>query len=152
MRHVEDVVGQFDAVLCWWQSFGYFDEVTNLDVLRQLGTKLGGGGRLLLDIYQRRYWSDNQGQTEVQRSGVWVHVENRMTGNRLTSQLRYGNGAAPDEFEWQLYDLEEIASAAESIGLRLILACSECDANALVTSESSSMQLVFEKARNSTTL
>ena len=33
MRDVEKVPGEFDAVLCWWQSFGYFDDATNADVL-----------------------------------------------------------------------------------------------------------------------
>lgn len=62
MRHIREAPGAFDVVLCWWQSFGYFDEATNADVLRQICSKLRGGGRLLSDIYQRRYWEQNQGQ------------------------------------------------------------------------------------------
>lgn len=146
MRRTEDVDGQFDTVLCWWQSFGYFDSATNMDVLRQMATKLKTGGRLLLDLYQLRYWRQNQGHTQVQRNGVTVLVDNCVMRNRLTSRLQYGNGMTPDVFEWQLYDLDEIASAANSIGMRLILACTGCNSSAPVTKNSQSMQLVFEKA------
>ena len=41
--------GEFDAVLCWWNSFGYFDDPGNADFLRAVFRALKPGGRFLLD-------------------------------------------------------------------------------------------------------
>jgi SAM-dependent methyltransferase len=43
------VDGPFDAVVCWFTSFGYFDDETNLDVLRGFRRVLRPGGRLLVE-------------------------------------------------------------------------------------------------------
>ena len=50
MRQLGEVPGQFDGVLSLWQSFGYFDEATNRDVLRQMSEKLREGGRLPVNM------------------------------------------------------------------------------------------------------
>lgn len=41
---------EFDAVLNWFTSFGYFDRATNDAVLRSFGRALRPGGRLLLEL------------------------------------------------------------------------------------------------------
>lgn len=144
MRDVAELQGQFDAVLCWWQSFGYFGEETNRSVLEQLSRKLRPGGRLLLDIYNRDFWSHPQGTQDVERGGVTIKVTNKLTGNRLESHLDYGEGRS-DTFEWQLYTLGEIWTLASTFNLRSRLSCAECNEAKAVTAESASMQLVFEK-------
>jgi SAM-dependent methyltransferase len=45
LRFVED----FDAAVCWGNSFGYFDDVGNAAMLRSLARALKPGGRLVLD-------------------------------------------------------------------------------------------------------
>ena len=40
---------EFDAVLCFWNSFGYFDDDGNADFLRAMSRSLKPGGRLFLD-------------------------------------------------------------------------------------------------------
>lgn len=40
---------EFDAVLCVWNSFGYFDEDGNAEFLRAVSRALKPGGRFLLD-------------------------------------------------------------------------------------------------------
>jgi SAM-dependent methyltransferase len=40
---------KFDAALCWWSSFGYFDEAGNLDFLKAVAKSLKPGAPLLLD-------------------------------------------------------------------------------------------------------
>jgi len=43
------VDGPFDAVVCWFTSFGYFDDDQNLEVLREFRRVLRPGGRLLVE-------------------------------------------------------------------------------------------------------
>ncbi len=45
--------GQFDAVLCWGTTFGYFDDDGNKEVVQRLLEALKPGGLLLLDIVNR---------------------------------------------------------------------------------------------------
>ena len=58
--------GAFDAVSCYFGSFGYFDDDGNQTFLRAAATNLRGGGRLLIEghiaetllpIYRERDWS-----------------------------------------------------------------------------------------------
>ena len=41
--------GQFDGVVCWFTSFGYFDDDDNRRVLDEFRRVLAGGGRLLIE-------------------------------------------------------------------------------------------------------
>jgi SAM-dependent methyltransferase len=50
MRALEEE-GAFDAVLLLSGSFGFFDDATNLDVLRRMARALRPGGRLLIDVF-----------------------------------------------------------------------------------------------------
>lgn len=40
--------GPFDAVVCWFTSFGYFDDDDNRKVLDEFAQVLRPGGRLLM--------------------------------------------------------------------------------------------------------
>jgi SAM-dependent methyltransferase len=60
----------FDAVVMLSGSFGFFDDATNLDVLRRIARALQPGGRLLVDVFDpaqmvvrppRRTWSEYGG-------------------------------------------------------------------------------------------
>jgi SAM-dependent methyltransferase len=44
------VEGPFDAALCFWGSFGYFDDAGNLAQARTVARALRSGGRFLLDV------------------------------------------------------------------------------------------------------
>ena len=43
------VTGTFDAVICWFTSFGYFDDTENKRVLAELHRVLRPGGSVLVD-------------------------------------------------------------------------------------------------------
>ncbi|MGH9139161.1 MAG: SAM-dependent methyltransferase [Acidimicrobiales bacterium] len=47
------VDGPFDAVVCWFTSFGYFDDDGNRTVLSEFRRVLRPGGRLLIETHNR---------------------------------------------------------------------------------------------------
>jgi cyclopropane fatty-acyl-phospholipid synthase-like methyltransferase len=64
MRKIE-WKNKFDAVICWWGSFGYFDEKGNRDFVKAVSTSLKKRGRFIIDThiietllpkYQPRSW------------------------------------------------------------------------------------------------
>jgi SAM-dependent methyltransferase len=145
MRDLSSVPGTFDAVLNLWQSFGYFNEATNTQVLCQVYDKLTLGGRFILDIYHRGFFEAHQGERTFERDGHTITETKHIKGNRLTVTLDYGSGVPPDVFDWQLYTPEEITALAEGIGFRALVACSWYDESVPATPNEARMQLVLEK-------
>ncbi len=145
MRDLGLIDESFDAIILLWQSFGYFDEVTNEKILGMISQKLNRQGRFVLDIYNRAYWENNQGHKRFERKGIQINATNTMVGNRLTSYLEYDGGKHSESFEWQLYFVDEIISLAEKYNLKCLRSCVESDENKPVSKEKSQMQLVFEK-------
>ncbi len=87
---------RFDLALCWWGSFGYFDEEGNRRQLRALARALKPGGVLAMDLHSpetifpsfaRQQWSE--------RGGVI-----------LTNQTRYDALAGRVETDWTLFPKE----------------------------------------------
>jgi hypothetical protein len=143
MRQLGKLPGQFEAVLSLWQSFGYFDGETNRDILRQVSQKLKPKSRFILDIYQRDFFEAHQGSRQFEREGLLITSTNRMSGNRLTAELDYGN--SQDTFEWQLYSPDEICRLAAGFGLACLLVCTDYDEQKPITIDKPRMQLVFER-------
>ncbi|HJZ48545.1 MAG TPA: class I SAM-dependent methyltransferase [Roseiflexaceae bacterium] len=144
LRRLAELTGTFDAVVCLWQSFGYFGAATNLDVLRQISGKLRAGGRLVLDIYHRGFFERNQGTRRFERDGRTVSETKRMDGDRLTVTLDYGPDRPPDTYAWQLFTPEKIAAVARQCGFELVIACACFDEATPASTEAPRMQLVFE--------
>lgn len=144
MRKLADLPFSFDAAICLWQSFGYFDEATNRHVLAQLTQKIRSKGRLILDLYHREFFEVHQGTQRFTRQGIDVIVTNIMHGGRLTSFLQYSNGKS-DNFEWQLYTPDEVIALAGDLGFTCLVACTNFDEAQPASAESTRMQLVFEQ-------
>jgi SAM-dependent methyltransferase len=145
MHDLAALPGTFDAVVSLWQSFGYFDEAANADVLRQIARKLALRGRLVLDIYHRIFFERNQGERRFSIDGRTIVERKSMPGSRLTVSLDYGPEAGGDTFEWQLYTPDEIQSLAAQFGFTCLLACSGFDERQAASPDVPRMQLVFEK-------
>jgi SAM-dependent methyltransferase len=143
MRHLAALTGPFDAVICLWQSFGYFDPPSNADVLNQISRLLRPDGRFILDIYHRFFFETRQGQLVTQRAGQNVTITNTLEGDRLIAQLDYADGR--ELFNWQLFTPEELCALAASSGLRCRLACTLFDEAQAASPTQARMQLVFEK-------
>lgn len=147
MTRLHDLPGTFDAVICMWQSFGYFDAATNKNVLSQMAERLHPGGRLVLDLYNRDFFKTHQGAWSSVRHGVEVVTNQWMDGDRLIAELEYRSNT-PDErdvFDWQLFTPQSIRELAESGGLHGVLVCTRCDENQSPSAGHPRMQLVFEK-------
>ena len=145
MRNFIPLPGSFDAVLNLWQSFGYFDNATNSDLIHQISQKLNSCGRFVLDIYHRGFFEHQQGERPFVKDGVSVIERKTMQDNRLTVQLIYGNAAKEDVFDWQLYTPDEVRELAASIGFHCCVACTDFDEHAAPTPTKPRMQFVFEK-------
>lgn len=145
MRNLGELSGSFDAVLNLWQSFGYFDEATNTDILRQMSHKINPKGRLVLDMYHRGFFENHQRARTFEKSGLTITETKTMAGNRLTVTLDYGPDYEPDRFEWQLYTPAEISVLAHAVGLTCLIVCTNFAEQYAAIDNSPRMQLVFEK-------
>jgi SAM-dependent methyltransferase len=139
MRELGRLDESFDAVISMWQSFGYFDDETNLDVLRQMADRLRPGGRLVLDVYHRGFFEGKDGERLIERGGRSVTERSELRGTRRRVRLSTG-----DEFDWRLYTPDELASAGEQVGLSLLLACTSFEESRPPTADEPRMQLIFE--------
>lgn len=145
MTRLDDLSGQFDAIICMWQSFGYFGAPTNEDVLRQIAGHLRSGGRLVLDIYNRDFFESRQGTRCSQQHGIEVVTSQRMQGDRLVVELDYAEKRQRDVFDWQVFSEETITALAGHCGLGLQLACTSFDAREAPSDDRPRVQLVFER-------
>jgi len=145
MRQLEDVPGSFEGVISMWQSFGYFSAETNQDILRQMAAKLKRPGRLILDLYNRTFFENNLGTRRLERRGIMITIEDSMEGDRLTSDIDYGDPFGQESYTWQLYTPDELSSLVAPFGLHRVLACTEFNEQIPVGLDSPRMQLVFEK-------
>jgi SAM-dependent methyltransferase len=137
LRLLETLSGRFDAVICMWASFGWFDEETNAAVFAAMAAK--ADRTLVLDVYVPSFFRENQGSV-VNRG---VRDEKRVEGDRLLTSLDYPDGTR-DKFEWRLYEPQELAQLGESAGLTLDVVWADF-AEKPPTSETPRMQLVFRR-------
>ena len=144
MRRIEQLDGSFDLVLMLWQSFGQFDDATNLDVLRQIARKLAPGDRFILDIYHRGFFETRLGTRAHEKLGRTITESKRLADDRLVVELDYGDGTG-DRFEWRVFTPDEIAGLARQLGLHEVLRCAEFDEAVSPSPDRARMQLVFEK-------
>jgi SAM-dependent methyltransferase len=129
MRALPLAPGRLDAIICLWQSFGYFGSEENAAVLRHWAELVRPGGRLVLDLYHRGFFERHQGENEIEHSGGRIHQRKVMQGDRLVVDLTYPDGTT-DRFNWQLFAPGELKQLALSCGWDMQHACSGFDAAA----------------------
>ena len=148
MRQVGKVAGEFDAIINMWQSFSYFDEETNRDLLRQICSKLTPGGRFVIDMYNRDYFESHQGHNHQEINGITVESNGYMQGNRWHSVLKYSDEhgkLGSDHMEWQLFSPTELSAIAAQSGFETALACTWSDEYKAPAADIGRMQMVLEK-------
>lgn len=104
VRDLSGLPGPFGAVLCLWQSFGWFDEAGNRTVFSAMADRVAPGGRLVIDVYRR----DHPGLEVFER--------------RHRASVQYPDGFS-ECFDWELFTPEEIADLGGTHGLRVALIC-----------------------------
>lgn len=137
---------RFDAAICLWQSFGYFDPAGNDAALRDIASLLKPGGRFVLDIYHREFFERHQGTSTFERDGRRIVETKQVTDDgRLRVELDYGDGVH-DAFDWELFTPDDLARRAlPAAGLRVRLCCAKFDEAVPASADVPRMQAVFEK-------
>jgi SAM-dependent methyltransferase len=144
MRELDSVEEKYDGIINMWQSFGYFDAATNADILRQISCKLRPHGRLIIDLTNRDYFTQNQETQRYERNGQTIVGTRHLIGNRMLIELDYGPDLPPDRFDWQLYTPDELCAVAKPFGLIPKVVCTWCDERRAASPHEARMQIVFE--------
>lgn len=117
----------FDACFCWGTSFGYFDDRTNVEVLKGIHRSLKPGGRLLIDVVNRDYVV-----AEMPSRTWWEGVDcvflEEVEFDYNSSLLHtkrsfiYEDGSPPKEFSSyiRLYGLHELRTILRFSGFRIL--------------------------------
>jgi SAM-dependent methyltransferase len=139
--------GMFDVAIIMSQSFGYFDAITNREVLGRLADGVREGGRIILDLWSAEFFMIHQGRCEFKTPGGVVRETKYAEEGRLFVHLDYPDGGE-DRFEWQLFTPALMISMAESVGLRQLLACTAFDETTPPSPTNPRVQFVFERCRD----
>ena len=145
MRYLYQLSLRADAVMCLWQSFGYFDAATNQDVLRAMTDLLAVGGRCVLDIYHHGFFVEHQATRTFTLGESQIIETKQVVNRRLYVRLTETDGTPIDTFEWQLFTPDECIAFAESVGLVCLLACTNFDEQQQPSAALPRVQYVFEK-------
>lgn len=138
LRRLDELPGRFDAVICMWASFGWYDDDMNAAVFAAMAGK--AARTLVLDVYDPSFFRDHQGSSDNRG----VRDEKRVEGDRLWTLLDYPDGTR-DEFEWRLYEPEELQELGSQHGLRLDAVCAAFDLRKSPPDETPRTQLVFRR-------
>lgn len=140
VRELATLEAEFDAAVSLWQSFGFFTAETNAAVLAAMRERVRPGGRVVLDVFDRRFFEANP---EPRTFDAAVHETRTFDGPRMRVRLEYGDGA--DEFEWHVYTPDELAALAEELGLRVLLTSSSFSEDARADGSAPRFQVVLER-------
>src|SRR5690606_33514227 len=101
--------------------------------------------RVLLDVYNLEWWSENQGREVVRRGNRTILATSSMSGRTLTVELEYDGGSQGDRFEWTLYSIEDLKIMGAECGLRPVIVCTQYNPAKPVTARDKALQMAFER-------
>jgi SAM-dependent methyltransferase len=125
VRELDSLDDEFDAVISLGQTFGLFDPETNAAVLAGMLARLRPRGRVVLDVFDRRF----------------VEAAVAVSTGRMRIELEQGG-----EFEWLLYTPDELGAIADEVGLRPLLVCTGFSEDAAADGSTPRFQLVLERS------
>jgi SAM-dependent methyltransferase len=146
VREYQPPTSAYDVAIVMSQSFGYFDDETNRELLIRLADGVRNGGRVLLDLWNLDFFIAHQGERTLETPSGIVREEKRIDEDRLLVHLTYPDGAE-ENFDWQLFTPAEMKRLAQSVGLSLESICTNFDAAAKPHAENPRIQFVLERRR-----
>ncbi len=115
----------FDGILCWDTSFGYFEEDKNLEVLRRMRQALKPGGKLMLDILNRDFVSQQAPYSHWFEGDGCVCMDD-MNMDWITNRLKVKRSIILDDgrskelqYSIRLYSLSDIGRMLHEAGFRV---------------------------------
>jgi SAM-dependent methyltransferase len=136
----------FDVAIIMGQSFGYFDATTNGDVLARLASGVREGGRVVLDLWNQKFFASHQGERDLNTPNGVVRESKHLDGDQLNVYLHYPDGGQ-ERFEWQLFTPTQMKELAQSLGLELLLSCTDFDPTNPPSPAKPRIQFVLESCR-----
>jgi len=98
-----DFEGEFDAVIAWGGSFGYFSDAENLDVLRRFARALKPGGCVLID--------------QLNRENILRHFRSTMRAGDVTLSTKWRRRTERVETTWTMTRHGRMACCRSTIRL-----------------------------------
>lgn len=144
MRTLDAVAGEFDAVICMWQSFGYFDDGGNAQVLEAMHRKVRRDGRVILDVYDRLFFEQIVGRRKMDRGGEVINETVRLVDDRLNVVLEYESHEFSEGFDWRVYTADQLLELARGTRFEAVLIAADFEETVVPNGEFPRMQLVLE--------
>lgn len=126
------------------QSFGYFSDETNRDLLGRFASAVRQHGIVILDLWNPNFFLDHQGTRELTLPNGSIIETKKVIAERLFVHLDYPDGSA-DDFEWQLFTASQMDSLGRTVGLTLSVACTDHDASVMPKVDNPRLQFVLRK-------
>jgi SAM-dependent methyltransferase len=143
VREYRPATATYDVAIIMSQSFGYFDNETNRELLARIAGGIRKGGRIVLDLWNRQFFEAHEAERDLEtRAGV-VRETKKLSDGRLFVHLTYPDGPEED-FEWQLFTVTEMRSLAESIGLAVSVICTDFNPSIAPQIDNPRVQFVLE--------
>ena len=113
--------GSFDAAICLWGSFGYFDEKGNRAQLETVYNSLRPGGRFLLECYPLETILRHFQPRDWRRGGEVMAVEERSwvpSSSKVHSHWTFtGHGRVEErESHMRMYTVRELGDLFRAVG------------------------------------
>ena len=148
MRHLPLQPHCLSGVCLWFTPFGYFDDVQNSNLLKQLHTLLRPGGVLLMDYLNAAQVKSNLvTEDTLERNGIRIHSHRRIEGHRIVKEMqltRLGSGETRQALESvRIYEPDELVALSAKAGFTMRLSMGDYT-GATFTSESPRWIGIFE--------
>jgi SAM-dependent methyltransferase len=151
IRELQHLDGEFDGIILFWQSFGFFDSTVQVGLFFQLHRLLRSGGRLIFDLYNALFFTRDMADNTTTPDDMdfvprsWASGQEIMPRIGYEDDLLFEERRRADLFDPHLFTPGEIAGIAANNGLHLIASCSDYSPTIPATREREKMQLVFER-------
>jgi SAM-dependent methyltransferase len=114
-----DYKNEFQGILNWFGSFGYFSDTDNLDVIRRYASALKPGGRLLIDQANRERILRNFIHERTSGAVIFRNRWDKSTQRVIARRVVNGRDDAANMSSIRLYTFNQMCGLYERAGLRV---------------------------------